>query len=233
MGVAFVALLAALSGTAVALPGTNSVDSGDIKNGQVKNKDIRRNAVTGAKVKNGGLAGADVRNDSLTGLDINESTLSTVPSASTATTAASATTAGSASTAGNASNAAALGGDPASQFLRAGRLRSGQTLTGTYAVADFIGAGEFIPATQISFPVPLDGAPAVTYRPPGSAANAECPGTVSDPAATPGMLCVYGGRQDGGIPFIEQEASGRTGFRLFPNDTGNTQYDGTWAVTAP
>ncbi len=32
MAVAFVALLAALSGTAIALPGTNTVDSGDIKN---------------------------------------------------------------------------------------------------------------------------------------------------------------------------------------------------------
>jgi hypothetical protein len=61
MAVAFVALLAALSGTAIALPGTNSVDSGDIKNRQVKGQDIARNAVTGAKVKNGALAGADVK----------------------------------------------------------------------------------------------------------------------------------------------------------------------------
>ena len=36
MAVAFVALLAALSGTAVALPGTNSVDSGDIKNKRLR-----------------------------------------------------------------------------------------------------------------------------------------------------------------------------------------------------
>ena len=105
MAVAFVALLAALSGTAIALPGTNTVDSGDIKNGQVRGKDIRRNAVTGAKVKNSALTGADVRNDSLTGLDINESTLGQVPSAATAgsaNTANSATTANSANTAGDA-----------------------------------------------------------------------------------------------------------------------------------
>lgn len=36
-----------LSGAPVALPGTNTVDSSDIKNGQVKNEDIGKNAVTG------------------------------------------------------------------------------------------------------------------------------------------------------------------------------------------
>ena len=97
MAVAFVALLAALSGTAIALPGTNSVDSGDIKNGQVKNKDIGKNAVTGKKVKdgsiasgdvkNGSLTGTDVKDNSLTGSDVNESTLGQVPSANSANSA--------------------------------------------------------------------------------------------------------------------------------------------------
>ena len=62
MAVAFVALLAALSGTAVALPGVNTVDSGDIRNGQVKGKDIGKNAVTGRKIKNGAVGTADVKN---------------------------------------------------------------------------------------------------------------------------------------------------------------------------
>jgi hypothetical protein len=88
--VAFVALLAALSGTAIALPGTNSVDSGDIKNRTIRGKDIHRNAVTGKKVKNGSLTGADVKADGLTGADINESTLGQVPSANSAASAASA-----------------------------------------------------------------------------------------------------------------------------------------------
>jgi hypothetical protein len=101
MAVAFVALLAALSGTAIALPGTNSVDSGDIKNGQVKGKDVGRNAVTGKKVKNRSLTGADVRDDSLTGADINESTLGQVPTANTANTA---------NNANNANNADAVNG---------------------------------------------------------------------------------------------------------------------------
>jgi hypothetical protein len=87
MAVAFVALLAALSGTAVALPGVNTVDSGDIKNRQVKAKDIARNAVTGPKIRNGTVRSADVRDNSLTGTDINEGTLGQVPSAATAGTA--------------------------------------------------------------------------------------------------------------------------------------------------
>src|SRR5215217_7309068 len=87
MAVAFVALLAALSGTAVALPGKNSVDSGDIKNKTIRGKDLRGNAVTSGKVKNNNLTGTDMRDDSLTGADINESTLGQVPSANSATSA--------------------------------------------------------------------------------------------------------------------------------------------------
>jgi hypothetical protein len=73
MAVAFVALLAALSGTAIALPDKNTVDSGDIKNGQVKGKDIGKNAVNAAKVANGTLTGADVKDKSLTASDFSGS----------------------------------------------------------------------------------------------------------------------------------------------------------------
>jgi hypothetical protein len=73
MAVGFVALLAALSGTAVALPGVNLIDSGDIKNGQVKRTDIGKNAVNGAKVANSALTGADVKDESLTPSDFSGS----------------------------------------------------------------------------------------------------------------------------------------------------------------
>jgi hypothetical protein len=107
MAIAFIALLAALSGTAIALPGTNTVDSGDIINGTIRGKDIHRNAVTGKKVKNGSLTGADIKDNSLTGSDVNESTLGQVPSANAANTA---NTANSANTAGFANNAGAVNG---------------------------------------------------------------------------------------------------------------------------
>jgi hypothetical protein len=73
MVMGFIAMVAALSGTAVALPGVNLIDSGDIKNGQVKRKDIGKNAVTGAKVANGSLTGADVKDKSLTPSDFSGS----------------------------------------------------------------------------------------------------------------------------------------------------------------
>ncbi len=61
MVVAICALIAALCGTAIALPGKNTVDSGDIKNGQVKRADIRNNAVTSGKVSNGSLLAKDFK----------------------------------------------------------------------------------------------------------------------------------------------------------------------------
>src|SRR5919112_3597058 len=84
MAVAFVALLAALSGTAIALPGKNTIDKNDLRKNAVRGKNIVKNAVTGKKVKNSSLTGADAKNDSLTGSDVNESTLAKVPSAGTA-----------------------------------------------------------------------------------------------------------------------------------------------------
>jgi hypothetical protein len=114
MAVAFVALLAALSGTAIALPGKNSVDSGDIKNKQVKGKDLANNSVTSKKVKAGSLNGSDVADESLTGSDVNEGSLGKVPSA---TNADHATSADNATTADNATNADSVGGTASGEFL--------------------------------------------------------------------------------------------------------------------
>jgi hypothetical protein len=63
--IALLALFAALGGSAVALKGKNTVDSGDVKNGQIKSKDL----------KDGNVTGKDVKDDSLTGADIDESSL--------------------------------------------------------------------------------------------------------------------------------------------------------------
>lgn len=93
--VGYIALFVALSGTAAALPGTNTVDSGDIINKEVKTGDIgpgevrtgdvaddnTPNALTGLDIAGGSLTGADLAADSVTGSDINEGTLGQVPSA--------------------------------------------------------------------------------------------------------------------------------------------------------
>jgi hypothetical protein len=154
LAVAFIALLAALSGTAVALPGTNSVDSGDIKNKQVKGKDLANNAVTGKKVKNSSLGGGDVKNDALTGDDVNESTLGQVPTANSANTANTADTATSATNAGKVDgfDAAELGGRVAQahlssdNFITAGSNRDLLSVDVTapkagFLVASFSGGG--------------------------------------------------------------------------------------------
>ena len=103
MAVAFVALLAALSGTAVALPGTNSVDSGDIKNNNVRSKDLRNNDVRGKDIRAGTVGSSDVKDNGLTGADVDESALGKVPNAANADSAA---------------NATQLGGVPASGYLQ-------------------------------------------------------------------------------------------------------------------
>jgi hypothetical protein len=103
--VGYVAVFLALTGTAAALPGTNSVDSGDIINGQVKagdlgveavtrgrlagdavispkikdaavkSADLSGSSVTGEKVADNSLTGVDVANGALTGGDIADSSI--------------------------------------------------------------------------------------------------------------------------------------------------------------
>ena len=63
-----IAIFIALGGTAGALTGKNTVDSGDIKNGQVKLKDLKPNAVNGAIVADDSLTGDDVDESTLTGV---------------------------------------------------------------------------------------------------------------------------------------------------------------------
>jgi hypothetical protein len=99
MAVAFVALLAALTGTAVALPGSNNVTSGDIRSGAVTSSDIRNNSIRGG----------DVRQNTLTGGDVSEGSLGTVPRASSAGFAGFAGSAGTASRANSSGSADALG----------------------------------------------------------------------------------------------------------------------------
>jgi hypothetical protein len=79
--VAYLALFVALGGSATALSGRNSVDSGDIINGQVKTQDVANDTTTAA------LQGKDISNangGTLTGNDILESSLAQVPAAANA-----------------------------------------------------------------------------------------------------------------------------------------------------
>ena len=69
----FIAIFIALSGTAAAsLPGTDTVDSGDIINGEVRNPDIRDGAVTSGKIGAGQVKSSDLAADSVTGANITD-----------------------------------------------------------------------------------------------------------------------------------------------------------------
>jgi hypothetical protein len=86
--VGYVALFFALTASAYALPGTNTVDTGDIVNGQVKSPDIgtgqvgstdlANGSVNSAKVADNAVGTSEVADNSLTGGDVDESTLAGV-----------------------------------------------------------------------------------------------------------------------------------------------------------
>ncbi|HXF30245.1 MAG TPA: hypothetical protein VN522_01905 [Solirubrobacterales bacterium] len=84
MVVAVVALVAALSGSAYAALGKNSVGT----------RQLKAQAVTVGKIANNAVTSAKVAKNSLTGSDINLSALGTVPSATTAASAGNANTVG-------------------------------------------------------------------------------------------------------------------------------------------
>ena len=68
--VAIAALVAALAGTAVALPGTNSVDGNDLRRNVVKTKNIRNGAVTTAKIRVGAVRAARLGENAVTSAKI-------------------------------------------------------------------------------------------------------------------------------------------------------------------
>jgi hypothetical protein len=74
--ISLVALFAALSGAAIALPGTDTVNSGDIKDNKVKSVDLKDGAaVTGDDVVDESLTGTDVTDETIAGNDVQNDTL--------------------------------------------------------------------------------------------------------------------------------------------------------------
>jgi hypothetical protein len=81
--VAIIALIAALTGTAWAALGKNSVGS----------KQLKKNAVTSAKIKNNAITTAKIKNGAITGAKVQAGSLGTVPNATNAVNATNATNA--------------------------------------------------------------------------------------------------------------------------------------------
>jgi hypothetical protein len=101
MIVAVIAMVTALTGSAVA---DNAVEFAKTK------------VLNGKNIKKKSIAGNKLRNNTVTGTQVNESKLGKVPSASKADTATSATSATNATNATNAGNAGALDGKDSAAF---------------------------------------------------------------------------------------------------------------------
>jgi hypothetical protein len=125
-----------------------------------------------------------------------------------------------------------------------GDLPAGVTLRGNYMVAGNNGGSAIHSA--VSYGLRLSAAPTVNYITAGGTPPAACPGTVANPQAAPGNLCVYEVEADNVTTFrgvCNAEATGcpdgtanRDGFAAyaFIQSAGSALFVfGSWAVTAP
>jgi hypothetical protein len=119
-------------------------------------------------------------------------------------------------------------------------LPMGQTETGVYFAEGTATTSADLAAASISFTVPLASAPTASIVTSGSTAN--CPGSVSAPAAAAGYLCVYVGvNTDVGEEAVYDpygdpgDTTSRWGAGIVVDSAGagNFYSDGAWAVTAP
>jgi hypothetical protein len=211
---ASIAVFLALGGGAYALT---------VPRNSVGTRELKRNAVTSSKIRARAVTSAKVRDRSLLARDFKGGELPRGP-------------AGPAGAAGPRGAPGPQGPQgPAGPIT--GMLPSGVTLRGAYGIAARSTANSVQAA--ISFTLGLPSDPVTHYVPIVGPAPAQCPGTVNDPQALPGNLCVY-----------ENVANGVTGVLIdFPAGTGSARFGaivqgntagsvdavvkGTWAVTAP
>lgn len=199
-----------------AMSGT-SVAAITLAKNSVGGPQLKANSVTSGKVKNGTLLKADFKPGQL------------LAGARGATGAPGAT--------GPAGPAGATG--PAGSLPTV--LASGQTLQGYVGPFGLAASGGQIAVANVSFPFPLASAPTTHFIIFGTGNPVGCTGTPTNPAASPGHLCVYettaavNATSNRGItgPLGDNTAS-RFGFSGWVTAAagGIFGYYGTWAVTA-
>jgi hypothetical protein len=132
-------------------------------------------------------------------------------------------------------------GDP---WTAGGFLPQGETEKGTWGYGK-TGAepAEGLQTAPISFTIPVENLPTLVYVTPANAEaeKAKCPGTVTQPDAAEGFLCVY---QDLAVPapnevfpLTKVTEAGVVLIFTLPTNEGGTEVTpsivtGTWAVTA-
>jgi hypothetical protein len=124
-----------------------------------------------------------------------------------------------------------------------GQLPSGRTLRGVFGPgATALGAGDETQET-ISFGFSVPAFPTVHYVPIGATPPAECPGSINQPQAQGGHLCLYEARRGNvaGDPCVfnpvndtcQQTAVRGFGVAIAAAGPGDFWAQGTWALTAP
>lgn len=237
------ALVVALGGTGAYA--ANTIGSKDIRNGQVKNADLASGAVTSGKVRNGTLLARDFKSGQLP---------KATEGAKGDKGAKGDTGASGATGATGATGARGPAGPPLPDTLPSGTtLRGSYSFSGYYSGSNPYSVYDTGPADgQISFQIPLAAAPTVVLvkrkQPPAEAEGdptAQCPGSVLNPQAAPGFLCVYESRianNNGLESFSPYDGAPDTATRFGvglnidgPAGPGSIHRTskGTWAVTAP
>jgi hypothetical protein len=121
-----------------------------------------------------------------------------------------------------------------------GDLPSGATLRGVYNLDAVVPAASGIAGGSISFGLRLPSKPAIEIVGIGGPPTANCPGSLENPEAARGFLCVYKSSETNtsGIFPCDQDCdpniAERYGAELFASSTagGRIFADGSWAVTA-
>jgi len=124
-------------------------------------------------------------------------------------------------------------GQEGSPWTSGGTLPPGKSESGTWAAAVVVGGGtDRVPISfGIRLPVPPDvHVIAKGYE--GIQHSTECPGSVFQPLAARGNLCVYSAENEGSLNLHEALPFTSGALLVFGNSQPSTA-SGTWIVTAP
>lgn len=135
-------------------------------------------------------------------------------------------------------------GDPGPAGPLLQTLPSGKTLAGAFGGASSVPPGVFESAqASFSYPVPLATNPTVNRIQVGGGPTAHCPGSLLNPKAAPGNLCLYlaytiGASSTGLNSYgFDGLSDYRFGGVAYVDSTCTapcfTSFSGSWAVTAP
>jgi hypothetical protein len=118
------------------------------------------------------------------------------------------------------------------RYLPGGTLPSGATIRGVYRIS---GTGTDSGSTDISFGYALASTPTRHFISQGAPAPAQCPGSVSNPQAARGHLCVYELTDTNAASQAVTSPLSRFGFGLTASSAGAAPWitHGTWAVRSP